>query len=92
MCAEDIQLGDIVVVEPTESFPCDVILLRSELTDASANDSDGLCMVQTANLDGETDLKPRRCIPLTNTLSPSAFHSLSATLDIPPPDPQVRKS
>jgi P-type E1-E2 ATPase len=56
---KDVKVGDIVEVKSDEPFPCDLILLHS-----SAENNE--CMITTANLDGETNLKveQRNCIVL----------------------------
>ncbi|ESZ97202.1 phospholipid-transporting ATPase [Sclerotinia borealis F-4128] len=51
-------VGDIVRVESEESFPADIILLAS-------SEPEGLCYIETANLDGETNLKIKQAIPET---------------------------
>ena len=60
-----IAVGDIVCVRAEEDFPCDLVLLTS-------SDREGQCHIQTANLDGETNLKvskltekPRLKVPTT---------------------------
>ncbi|CAK4150020.1 unnamed protein product [Aphanomyces euteiches] len=53
----DIKVGDIVKVHDNESFPADMVLLKSSY-------EDGTVQVETANLDGETDLKIRACANL----------------------------
>ncbi|CEL98109.1 unnamed protein product [Vitrella brassicaformis CCMP3155] len=52
----DVQVGDIIQVLGRESVPADLILLQSST-------SDGKCFIQTASLDGETNLKPRSVLP-----------------------------
>ena len=49
---KDVLVGDIVRVKSEKSFPADLILLVS-------SDSESQCYIETANLDGETNLKIR---------------------------------
>ena len=51
MKSEQIKVGDVVKVEKNDTFPCDLVLL-------STSNGNGKCFVMTANLDGETNLKP----------------------------------
>ena len=54
----NIAVGDIVRVESEEPFPADLILLAS-------SEPEGLCYIETANLDGETNLKIKQALPET---------------------------
>lgn len=57
----NVVVGDIVRVESEESFPADIVLLAS-------SEPEGLCYIETANLDGETNLKIKQAIPETACL------------------------
>ena len=61
----NISVGDIVRVESEEPFPADLVLLAS-------SEPEGLCYIETANLDGETNLKIKQAIPETADLVSSA--------------------
>ncbi|XP_039014026.1 phospholipid-transporting ATPase 3-like [Hibiscus syriacus] len=53
-----LQVGDIIRVKQDEFFPADILLLAS-------TNSDGVCYIETANLDGETNLKIRKALEKT---------------------------
>ncbi|XP_078587459.1 phospholipid-transporting ATPase VA-like [Branchiostoma floridae x Branchiostoma japonicum] len=49
---EEVRVGDVVHVGCNEMIPADLVLLKS-------SDKTGVCHLETANLDGETNLKTR---------------------------------
>jgi len=53
-----VRVGDLLVVKQDEQLPADMILID---TDAA----DGICYVDTVNLDGESNLKPRHALTCT---------------------------
>ncbi|KAF2790018.1 phospholipid-translocating P-type ATPase [Melanomma pulvis-pyrius CBS 109.77] len=57
----NVAVGDIIRVESEEPFPADLVLLTS-------SEPEGLCYIETANLDGETNLKIKQGIPETADL------------------------
>ena len=67
----DVAVGDIVRVESEDPFPADLVLLAS-------SEPEGLCYIETANLDGETNLKIKQAIPETsNLVSPAELSRLT---------------
>ncbi|KAI0023237.1 hypothetical protein F4780DRAFT_103195 [Xylariomycetidae sp. FL0641] len=70
----NVAVGDIVRVESEESFPADMVILAS-------SEPEGLCYIETANLDGETNLKIKQGIPETSALvSPSDLSRLGGRI------------
>ena len=67
----NVAVGDIIRVESEEPFPADLVLLAS-------SEPEGLCYIETANLDGETNLKIKQAIPETaNLVSPNELSRLT---------------
>ncbi|XP_057812071.1 probable phospholipid-transporting ATPase 4 [Salvia miltiorrhiza] len=76
-------VGDVVKVSKNEYFPSDLLLLCSSY-------EDGLCYVETMNLDGETNLKAKRSLEATLSLDEeTAFCRFKATLRCEDPNPSL---
>ncbi|XP_025034290.2 phospholipid-transporting ATPase VB [Pelodiscus sinensis] len=54
-CWKDVRVGDFVQLQCNEIIPADILLLFS-------SDQNGICHLETANLDGETNLKQRQVV------------------------------
>ncbi|XP_023791890.1 probable phospholipid-transporting ATPase VB [Cyanistes caeruleus] len=54
-CWKDVRVGDFVQLQCNEIIPADILLLYS-------SDQNGICHLETANLDGETNLKQRQVV------------------------------
>lgn len=62
---QDLRVGDIVRIDRNNEFPADLVFLATE-------DEEGVCYVETANLDGETNLKLKYCPSATAHLTTAA--------------------
>ncbi|XP_010907601.1 probable phospholipid-transporting ATPase 4 isoform X2 [Elaeis guineensis] len=75
-----IRVGDVVKVEKNQFFPADLLLLSSSY-------EDGICYVETMNLDGETNLKVKRSLEVTLPLEDDqSFNDFSATIQCEDPN------
>lgn len=71
---QKIRVGDVVKVEKDQFFPADLLLLSSSY-------DDGICYVETMNLDGETNLKVKRSLEVTLPLDDdAAFRDFTGTI------------
>lgn len=70
----NVAVGDIIRVESEEPFPSDLVLLAS-------SEPEGLCYIETANLDGETNLKIKQGLPETSSMvSPNELSRLGGRI------------
>ncbi|KAF5360300.1 hypothetical protein D9758_009101 [Tetrapyrgos nigripes] len=74
-----LEVGDIVLLHDNEQVPADVVVLAT-------SDPDGMCYLETKNLDGETNLKPRKALKSTMSISSEEdIERSSFYLDSEPP-------
>jgi phospholipid-translocating P-type ATPase (flippase) len=70
----DVVVGDIMKIRKGEAFPADLFIVHS-------TEPEGICYIETASLDGETNLKIRKSCALTYKLfDPERPGDLSLTL------------
>ena len=67
-----LKVGNIVKINQNEFIPADLVLLHSSLPD-------GACLVDTSNLDGESNLKQLVSLPCTTEFlsDPDSIHNIS---------------
>ncbi|KAJ3156875.1 hypothetical protein HDU86_003410 [Geranomyces michiganensis] len=76
---ENVRVGDFVLLQNNDPIPADIVII-------STSEPDGLCYVETKNLDGETNLKVRRGVPAFDWVStPEDCTKIQAWLDSEPP-------
>ncbi|CAL1710461.1 unnamed protein product [Somion occarium] len=74
-----LEVGDIVLLRDNEQVPADVVVLCT-------SDADNMCYLETKNLDGETNLKPRKSVRATSSItSEDDIERISFVLDSEPP-------
>lgn len=79
----EISVGDVVKVCKNQYFPSDLLLLSSSYVD-------GVCYVETMNLDGETNLKVKSCVEATLGLNDDEkFANFRGTIRCEDPNPNL---
>ncbi|XP_071921511.1 probable phospholipid-transporting ATPase 4 isoform X1 [Coffea arabica] len=80
---KELSVGDVVKVNKNENFPSDLLLLSSSY-------EDGVCYVETMNLDGETNLKLKRSLEATLSLDDDVeYTKFQATIHCEDPNPNL---
>jgi phospholipid-translocating ATPase len=79
----DVLVGDVILLKENDPIPADTIIL-------SSSNSDGSCYVETMNLDGETNLKTRAAVDITQELiCPLQLASEPLSLQVELPNPSL---
>ncbi|KAI8541142.1 hypothetical protein RHMOL_Rhmol08G0039400 [Rhododendron molle] len=78
-----LRVGDVVKVEKDKFFPADLLLVSSSY-------EDGICYVETMNLDGETNLKAKRALEVTLPLDDDmTFKDFTGKISCEDPNPNL---
>jgi phospholipid-translocating ATPase len=74
-----LEVGDVVLLRDNDQVPADIVVLNT-------SEEDGLCYLETKNLDGETNLKPRKSLRGTSSVqSEEDVERARFVLDSEPP-------
>ncbi|GMI64693.1 Aminophospholipid ATPase 4 [Hibiscus trionum] len=80
---QQVEVGDVVRVEKDNFFPADLLLLSSSY-------EDGICYVETMNLDGETNLKVKRAMDVTLSLDEDeVYKNFTGMIKCEDPNPSL---
>ncbi|KAJ8541648.1 hypothetical protein K7X08_002464 [Anisodus acutangulus] len=82
--AQDVCVGNIVWLRENDEVPCDLVLIGT-------SDPQGLCYVETAALDGETDLKTRVVASACMGIDSELLHKIKGVIECPTPDKDIRR-
>ncbi|CAA7402088.1 unnamed protein product [Spirodela intermedia] len=82
--AQDIHVGNIVWLRENDEVPCDLLLLGT-------SEPQGICFVETAALDGETDLKTRVIPTACAGLASELLYKIKGVIECPNPDKDIRR-
>ncbi|XP_006351161.1 phospholipid-transporting ATPase 2 isoform X1 [Solanum tuberosum] len=82
--AQDVCVGNIVWLRENDEVPCDLVLIGT-------SDPQGLCYVETAALDGETDLKTRVVASACMGIDSELLHKIKGVIECPVPDKDIRR-
>ncbi|PSS05696.1 Phospholipid-transporting ATPase [Actinidia chinensis var. chinensis] len=82
--AQDTHVGNIIWLRENDEVPCDLVLIGT-------SDPQGLCYVETAALDGETDLKTRVIPSACMGIDFELLHKIKGVIECPNPDKDIRR-
>jgi magnesium-transporting ATPase (P-type) len=77
-------VGDLLFIEEDDQLPADVVILKT-------SEENGGCYITTANLDGETDFKPRKAVRETMNLSEDVLSRFDGVIECAVPNREIYK-
>lgn len=78
----DLRVGDVICVSKGENFPADLLFLGSD-------HEEGICYIETMQLDGETNLKIKKALDETKSLDEAALARLRIIATCEPPNSRL---
>jgi len=78
--SKDLKVGDILYLEKNSAIPADILLLKTGL-------SHSICYVETAQLDGESNLKQLKAVKETDKMDERDFCKMTGTVECEEPHP-----
>eukprot|EP00792_Barthelona_sp_PAP020_P006685 TRINITY_DN3056_c0_g1_i1.p1 TRINITY_DN3056_c0_g1~~TRINITY_DN3056_c0_g1_i1.p1 ORF type:complete len:1069 (+),score=306.19 TRINITY_DN3056_c0_g1_i1:30-3209(+) len=81
--SSELSVGSVIKLHKEEEIPADCVVLKT-------SDIDGRCNVMTANLDGETDLKPRKAADLTKDIDELLVAEIDIEINCEAPNANIR--
>lgn len=82
--SQEIRVGNIVWLRENDEVPCDLVLIGT-------SDPQGVCYIETAALDGETDLKTRLIPAACMGIDFELLHKIKGVIECPGPDKDIRR-
>jgi P-type E1-E2 ATPase len=79
--SKSIHVGEIMKIFRDQEFPSDICLLKS-------SNRNGVCFIDTVNLDGESNLIDKKCNPNTQNLSDAELCYMTSILKCEKPNDQ----
>ncbi|KAK4292264.1 hypothetical protein Pmani_034959 [Petrolisthes manimaculis] len=85
-CWSKVLVGDVIRMENNQFVAADILLL-------STSEPNGLCYIETSELDGETNLKCKQCLPETEELGQddARIGTFQGEVRCEPPNNQLNK-
>lgn len=80
--SKKIHVGEIMKIFRDQELPCDICLLKS-------SNRNGICFIDSVNLDGESNLKDKKCNHFTQSMSDKSLCALTSILKCEKPNDQL---
>jgi phospholipid-transporting ATPase len=79
---KDVRAGDIIIVHKNHYIPADLLFL-------SAENEEGICYIETMQLDGETNLKIKKALDETKDMREDTIGQFVGTVHCEPPNSRL---